>query len=484
MPILLACLSSYELIIYPPSLSFLSLSLSLSLFTAHQAVKRETSLSRMYDLLVAGAGIAGLHVATRYLKANSSHSVLVVERNSYLGGRIYTHHQTINKTEYQWEAGAGRIPTSHKRIIGLIKEYGLTFQKWEAPPNLHDPFPDLIPAYLEPLQSLPAAVLAENTLADVLQEIHGSVEANRFMALFPYWAEFHTLRADVALEAFLRGPLGGQGGKAGHGPASRSTAGVGWGGCAEGLSALPQKMGEDIKARGGEIRLGTSVVAISPLGEKSLNDGKGFQVLLESNGKRYTVEAKQVVLALDVSSLKHIKGPTQSLPVLRYLKQEPLLRTYAVFPVRGGKSWFSGMAKEVVPGPIRFFIPMAAEKGLAMISYTEGRDARYWMRMPESKRKKEMMRALRELYPEKEIPDPLFVKFHGWESGCTYWIPSQKGREYDAGEESEKSVEPVKGLYLCSESFAVQQSWMESALVQADRVLGRLGGGSGAEVDS
>ena len=426
------------------------------------------------DLIIVGAGIAGLHVATRYLQSNPSHQVLLIERNSYLGGRIYTHHQTIpGKGAYQWEAGAGRIPTSHKRIIGLIKEYGLTFQKWEAPPNLKDPFPDLIPAYLEPLQSLPASVLAENTLAEILREIHGP-SATDFIKLFPYWAEFHTLRADLALEAFLWGPLGGQGGKAGHGPASRSTAGVGWGGCAEGLSALVERMGADVEARGGEIRLGTSVVAISPLGEKSLNDGKGFQVLLESNGKRYTVEAKKVVLALDVSSLRHIKG-VQGLPVLRYLKQEPLLRTYAVFPVRGGKSWFSGMAKEVVPGPIRFFIPMAAEKGLAMISYTEGRDAMKWMGIKSVKeREKATMKALRELYHDKEIPDPLAIKFHGWERGCTYWLPSQKGREYDAEEESEKSLEPLRGLYLCSESFAVQQSWMESALVQADRVLTKL----------
>jgi len=34
---------------------------------------------------------------------------------------------------------------------------------------------------------------------------------------------------------------------------------------------------------------------------------------------------------------------------------------------------------------------------------------------------------------------------------------------------------------VCSESFAVQQSWMESGLEQADRVLARLGGGMKSE---
>ncbi len=420
------------------------------------------------DLLIAGAGIAGLHVATSYIKKNPTHSVLLIERNHYLGGRIYTHHQHIpGKGRYQWEAGAGRIPTSHIRIIQLIKNYGLTFQHWTAPKNLKDPFPDLIPIYLEPLLALPPKTplrtagappagrrpaLAEHTLSELLHQIHGP-SIRDFIRLFPYWAEFHTLRADVALDTFLHGPLNGK---------------VEWGGCAEGLGELPKRMGEDILARGGEIRLGTSVLEVRPI-------KGGMAVLLESNGNKTWVTAKQVVLALDASSLRHVRGPTQRLPVLRYLKQEPLLRTYAVFPVKGGKSWFSGMAKEVLPhSPIRFFIPMAAEKGLAMISYTEGKDAKHWLSMPPKKREKEMMKALRELYPDKEIPDPLFVKFHGWETGCSYWLPSQKGGEYDPEEESDKSVEPIKGLYLCSESFAVQQSWMESALVQAEKVLAKL----------
>lgn len=298
----------------------------------------------------------------------------------------------------------------------------------------------------------------------------------------------------MALEAFLHGPLGAGTDKAGHkrsdGPAGKSTAGAGWGGCAEGLSALVERMGAGVEARGGIIQKEVSVREVQPL-----DNGKGMRVLLEKNGKRYHVDAKKVVLALDAGSMRKVKGVSH-LPVLKQLKSEPLLRTYAVFPTKDRKSWFSGMAKEVVPGPIRFFIPMSAEKGLAMISYTEGRDARHWMNIhPVKKREHAVMKALRELYKDKEIPDPLFIKFHGWESGCTYWVPARGAAGYyDAEEESEKSLQPLSGLplYVCSESFAVQQSvhhempsagpcaervgqsWMESGLEQADRVLTKL----------
>ena len=467
-----------------------------------------------YDLLIIGAGIAGLHVATRYLKAHPTHSVCVIERNNYLGGRIYTHHQSIKgKGQYQWEAGAGRIALTHKRVIGLIREYGLTFTKWtkererrpeerERRPEERErrpkagkrfiengPFPSLVPIYLNPLLSLKPSVLAQNTLDTLLTSIYGSQKATTFMSLFPYWAEFHTLRADVALDAFLHGPLGGH---------------TGYGGCVEGLSVLADEMGKDITKRGGVIRLGTPLLDIQE--DKEEKEQGPIRVLVQSkDSKKEWLEAKRVVLAMDATSLQRMEGLKaikNKISALNHLTTEPLFRIYAVFPTglvppkpQGGDknstSWFSGMDKVVVPGPIRFFIPMDAParraepgppnplagyatKGLAMISYMEGKDAEYWMDMPEKRREKEIMAELRRTFPDKEIPDPLLIKFHPWRSGCTYWTPSPKA--YDVEEESNKSVQPIPGLplYLCSESFAVQQSWMESALIQAEKVLQRV----------
>ena len=430
-----------------------------------------------YDLIVAGAGIAGLHVATSYLRKHPTHSVLVVERNRMIGGRVSTHHPALNNTVYQFEAGAGRIPITHTRVIGLIKQYGLTFQPWHPPKALVDPFPDLAAAYLPPLTGLDPAVLATNTLDTLLRSVYGKDVAESFIVQFPYWAEMRTLRADVALEAFLQGPLGEQS-KGTEGPQGREAkgsrpAGPRWGGCAEGLSALTDRMGEDVKERGGVIKLRTSLVEVH-WDEKK----KGVAVCVHEKGEKEKewLSGKKLVVALDAESLRHVKGLGSRLPVLRHLTTEPLLRVYAVFDTPRAKPWFNGLAKVVVPTPIRFFIPMDESKGVAMISYTEGRDAEHWMRMRDNRaRERALMRELRRTFPDKEIPDPLAIFFYGWEQGCTYWLPAPKGQEeaYDVEEASENSVQPFPGvpLYLCGESFAVQQSWMESALVQADKVL-------------
>jgi hypothetical protein len=122
--------------------------------------------------------------------------------------------------------------------------------------------------------------------------------------------------------------------------------------------------------------------------------------------------------------------------------------------------------------PLRFFIPVQPDKGVVMISYTEGSDAEHWMKMPRDLRHREVLKEARRVFHRHTIPDPLVMKSHPWKTGCTYWLPG----DYDPHEESDASVQPLKGwpLYVCSESFAVEQSWMESALVQAEKVLSHL----------
>jgi monoamine oxidase len=166
--------------------------------------------------------------------------------------------------------------------------------------------------------------------------------------------------------------------------------------------------------------------------------------------------------------MKHIRGVSH-LPVLDKLVMTPLLRMYAVFPVQKGKSWFSGMSKIVTPDPIRFIIPI--DHRMIMISYTDGNDAKYWMRKNPEKLEGEVMHHIRSLFPDLDIPDPIFFKTHPWTYGCTYWKPGQ----YDVIEESQRSIHPdpsgMPGLFVCGESFSVEPCWIESAIDQADQMI-------------
>ena len=406
--------------------------------------------NRDYDVVIVGAGIAGLHVGIELLKRRPGLSCCIMEAYHHAGGRVFTFKASVPRIgPVQWESGAGRISLTHKRVLGLLKRYGLhTYpisgeaRFMDAGESTENRFSELCDVYLAPLLSLSPSILQTNTLGEVLESVLGS--AKDFYKMFPYWSEIHTVRADHALRLFE------------HEMKSMS----GFVGCAEGLSSLIQKMVKDFKERGGIIRYNTKVTSVST--EK---DGSMCIETFHNgcNCKEYSCTS--CILALPSEAIQHVRGV--KLPVLQHLQMNPLLRMYAVFPVSKG-AWFSGLPKVVTTDRVRFIIPIDESKGVIMISYTDGNDARFWTHKDKEAVQGEVMKRIRALFPDKDIPEPLFFKMHHWKDGCTYWKPGA----YDVAAASAASVHPQKNIFVCSESFAEETCWMESALIQADRVLG------------
>lgn len=391
-----------------------------------------------YDIIVVGAGIAGLRVGIEVLRKGCS--CILLERNQYVGGRIYTFHDTVPGVgRVQWEAGAGRIATSHKKVLRLLARYGLTTGPisdqvaYQGAPNR---FTELLSVYLEPLRALPPSLLRSTTLGALCETVLGSERATAFLSHFPYDSEIHTLRADRALVSFDY-ELGSE---------------SGFVYCKEGLDRLMQGMQKEFVERGGILQLGCSVTRVS-----SVPNGV---VVRTSEG---SMRARGCVLAITANAMRDIRG--FSLPVLDALAMRPLFRMYAVFPVSKGKSWFSDVPKVVTRDHLRYFIPIDASRGICMISYTDGQDAEYWMR--QTGRPRKVMKHIRGLFPEKDIPEPLFFKEHLWKEGCTYWLPG----DYDVAEESRTVMNPAKGIFVCGESFAEVQCWMECAVEHADAMM-------------
>ena len=401
-----------------------------------------------YDVIIVGAGISGLRVGIDLLSTHPHLRCCIIEKYKYIGGRIVTYRNTIKGIRLQWENGAGRISTSHKKVLSLFKKYGLTFlpisgdTMWLKDGLTKNDFSSLIDIYITPLHSLPLSLLQSHTLSELLHAVYGDISS--FYLQFPYYAEMHTLRADLALHAFQ----------------AEMKSNNGFGVCQEGLSSLTDHMADEFRERGGVIVQQTELRTVSYSTSFSL------ECFDSCTKKKRFFQSSVCVLALHHQALTHIKG-VQHFPVLKKLVMEPLLRVYAVFPVTRKRSWFSDLSKIVTPGHIRYIIPVDSSKGIIMISYTEGPDAEYWMKQPSIQ--SNIMSSIRALFPDRSIPDPIFFKLHPWTAGCTYWLPGA----YDVQEESRKSLQPDRKmpLFMCGESFAVHQAWMESALDQADCLL-------------
>jgi len=405
----------------------------------------------MHDVIIIGAGIAGLRAGIRILREYSAPSVLILEKYNYVGGRIVTHY----KGGHQWEIGAGRIASTHRLVRKLMKKYNLTWapisttSEWRSSDGIqtHDTFAELARIYLEPLRHLAPETLATSTIINLLRSVHGKKEAKRFAQHFPYWSEIHTMRADMALASF----------EAEMNPTHR------FGVCKEGLTAITNAMRDEFLSLGGKIHTGREVTDVRQV------QGATERITCR-DGTSYS--ARVVILALHSDAVASLPSVYRHVPALAHLQMEPLLRMYAVFPPSAdGAPWFSNLPKCITDRRVRYVIPINPAKGTIMISYTDGADAKYWMTMKSAYTaytvQESVMRDIRALYPEKTIPDPTEFKLYPWHAGCTYWTPG----DYDPHTLSRESLCIRPTLFCCGESFSTRQAWMEGALEHADMLL-------------
>ena len=391
----------------------------------------------MYQTVVVGGGIAGLHTGIEIAKRGISCCIIDEYK---CGGRIQTYHNS--DLGVQWENGAGRISTKHKMVLHYLKKYGLTFVPISSEINYlskqgmtRNMFFILLSAFLKPLRSLSPEVLSTRTLQSILDEVMPN--AKDFYTAFPYYAEIFVLRADVALDAFA-GEMGSQ---------------YGFGICKEGLSTLVHHMIEEFLSLGGHIMENTHVDTV-----ESVNKLTFLHTRDRINGTRGGFSTPVCILAIPATALGKVLQIPAVTAVTRHLQSVPLLRIYMMFH----NEWFHDLPSTVVDGPIRYIIPIS--KSVVMISYTEGPYTTRWMNMKDDDVQKEVLQEIRRLFPGRLIPPPIFFKMHRWREGCTYWLPGR----YIVEEASLSILHPKRGIFVCGESYAVQQSWMESALEHAN----------------
>lgn len=416
-----------------------------------------------YDYLIVGGGLAGLYTAREILKKKPGAKVIVCEKYKKLGGRAVSYKKDLGGSvgEVQWEIGAGRISTSHKKVLGLIKEYGLHSapispgllykENGEYQENYFEPSLEIL---FKPFFDLSQEVLGKKTIQELMMEVYGKKETEKWMNRFPYYSELVYMRADRALAEF-------QGEFKSH---------EGFCVCVEGLSELVNHMVADLEKRGCEVCPQMEMIELEKNAVSfrvgSFRDGDARPI--------QTIEAKKIILALHANALAQIDQFRNWKP-LKLVTMQPLCRIYAVFPKKKGKVWFDGIPRVVSPQDLRYFIPINYEKGVAMISYTDSKYAEKYMKIKDDKElERVVMKDLRAVFSDKQIPEPIFFKAHPWTEGVSYWLPG----DYSPEEITENVLQPLPktfpDIYVCGESFSVRQGWMESALEHADLLLKKL----------
>jgi len=182
---------------------------------------------------------------------------------------------------------------------------------------------------------------------------------------------------------------------------------------------------------------------------------------------------KCCVLALHLKAIRELPI-LKNIKVLKHLDYQPLFRIYMKFP----EPWFKGLGRVVSDNLPRYIIPINEENGTCMISYTDGDDtkvyARVFKKYGEYPLSSLVMKDVRKLFPDKKIPNPLFIAAYLWDLGATYWKPGH----YDPERVSRDLIHPLPmqlpGVYMTGESWSLKQAWVEGALEQTNKMLNQL----------
>lgn len=460
----------------------------------NQKKKSKKPNKKKYDTIIVGAGISGLYTAYQIIKKHPKHKILIIEGSDRYGGRL----NTINYKGTTYEAGGARFNNKHKRVIELIKNFKLSTNKVPIPSDIYfKPHPkhkfdkynyidkfvnkngiiDINPLIQELVElkktgKISYQELINHSLIDIIDKKLGHKYqdiAYVFEQIFEYWSEIAILNAHESIQLFKNDfntqiqfyILNG------------------------GLSQLINNFVDYLKKHNVEFKKNCYLDNIHKYIDtkdkynvgNSGNKVVSIYVLdvLKNYTEKQQLLCNHIILAIQQKDLLKIDFLSRHQNISKLLKSispQPLYRIYARYPIEKGKVWFQNIPKICTNLHIKFIIPYNVQKGLIMISYTDGKEAKYWndkLADGENVLMKKINSELSKLFPDINIPEPLWVKHHYWSSGAAYW---------KTGVESHlvipKIITPFgqqESVYICGENFSNHQAWMEGALQTSELVF-------------
>ena len=432
----------------------------------------------IYDYIVLGGGISGLYCAYLLWKRFPRASVLILERESAVGGRVHTYTDRYMSVE----AGAGRFNMAHELLVELIRELGLgrkivpiSSDPGYAPADGTEPRivtgnDNMTKRYIikiidaSKLES--AELLKSMSFIDYAKRIVGKAEIEYIKASFGYYSELVIMNAYDAIH--LIGELG---------------PGNDFAGLAGGLSQIIDRLVGVINRRSGaHILCNKTVVDIQPVyggaygawaggGPGSGASAPGgvdvIGVYCQENKRPYM--GRKCFCALPKQVAENLPLFRGIRPLFSQIVCAPLCRIYSKFPVVRGKTWFSGLPKFTTNNNLRMVIPISEKDGVIMISYSDNKYADGWNRLYKSRGVEGVDRELARLMKKStgiDIPSPISTRVFHWPCGVGYW-----------GVDADSSRFPLQPdarvpIYLCGEHYSARyQQWMEGALETAARAV-------------
>ena len=403
-----------------------------------------------YDIIIIGSGIAGLYTAYHIKKRFPHISFLILEQHKkeWIGGR--TNNDEFYSVKVVSGAGIGRKDTN-PLLIRLLNELDVPFKEYHSVisySTLLQPM-DIIKTinYLK-REYRKHPELRDKNFSQFFIHFLGEKAYNHFVISAGY-NDYE--RADLYETLFNYGMDDNTGGWTGFY--------VPW---KQLVDTLYQQIGKQ------HFRFSSKVVKI----DKVEKNPCVFEVSMDSGKQLY---CNKVIIATTITSIKNlVPGASNKHSLYQQIRGQPFLRLYGKFNKKSAEIMKNYVPNyTIVPGPLQKIIPIDANKGVYMISYSDNNDA--VLLHDRAKNTVENRKLLCHLLEESlDIPrgslDLIAIKEYYWPVGTHYYEPLSK-QFSSRNQFLQKAQHPEDGMIVVGEAVSRYQGWVEGALESVKKVV-------------
>ena len=408
----------------------------------------------MNDIVIIGGGIAGLYCG---YKIDKKYDVCLFESNSVFGGRIYTDNFTIDRKKYTLEAGAGRILSSHNLMLNLIKDMKLSDMlikidsKVKFIPSkyysLSDKFHDetgykYIDKVIEKSKKFSREYLQSFTFKEFALKYLSKDQVKFMLDSSGYYGDLIIQNAFDAVNVFSKS----------------IRVDKEYYILKDGFGQLISNIVKNVKEKH-KCYVNKKCYGVN------YNDG-----IFSLNINNKMILCRKLILAIPKQNLLDIDLLKPYFPLLKSINLIRLVRIYSIYCP--SDVWFKDLGKITTNNNLGYIIPINAENGIIMTSYTDYKRADYWSSI--KKNKKELNKVLNkniENVFNVKATNPKDIKVYDWEHGVALW---KKGVNSENIIKTIKS--PMKGvpLFIVGENYSKYQGWMEGSLNSVESVISKI----------
>lgn len=386
----------------------------------------------MYDIIIIGAGIAGLYCAYLLNKTNPSLNICILEKESVIGGRASI--ATFEGVRVVRGAGIGRKNKDHL-LQHLLKELNVPHSEFPSKHYYAKGINHPMTKYMSILKNALGNTNPRQTFKKYATKILGKEDYDIFVTATGY-SDFEKADArDVILDYNMDDNY------------KQFT----------GISIPWDKLSDSLADKIGRknIHLTKDVLRLYEVEDHYCVVCQDYEIF----------EAKKIICATTIDSLRALFNDKR---IYHQISGQPFLRVYAKFDEASDvilKTKVHGFT--VVERPLQTIIPM--DKGVYMIAYSDNASAVHLMKKTNDKQYM-ASKVEQALSLEKGILNILSLQSHCWSIGTHYNTPLPK--IYETRKEfMYKAQRPMNNIWVVGEVVAMDQGWTEGALQSVHEII-------------